>query len=79
MLTNESEPVVDEASSVIDVSSPDEPLNVAVPAMEGTPALQLAAVPQSLEDVLVHVSTWARATPAVRHRAAPARILQRVA
>jgi hypothetical protein len=50
-----------------------------VPAMEGTPALQLAAVPQSLEDVLVHVSTWARATPAVRHRAAPARILQRVA
>ncbi len=31
-------------------------------ALEGTPALQLTPVPQAPEEVLVQVSTWARAT-----------------
>jgi hypothetical protein len=61
---------------VMDVSSPAEPLNVAVLALVGIPALQLPAVPQRLEDLVVHVSTWARAIPADRHKALPARIIR---
>ena len=79
MLRNESDSAVDEASSVIDVSSPEEPLKVAVLALVGSPVLQLPDVPQSLEDVLVHISTWAWATTADRYRVAPARSLQAIA
>ncbi len=49
---------------------PAEPLKVAVFALEGTPALQLTPVPQAPEEVLVQVSTWARAATAESDTAA---------
>jgi hypothetical protein len=71
VLENTSEYAVDEGSRLKEVWSPEVLLNVAMLVFVGIPVLQLPAVPQRLEDVLVQMSVVCARAKFVRIAAIP--------